>query len=239
MADPTPSGPPAEVTDPGFKNQNKKVGKDDGVTLPDVVPLISATHTSSVGLFANEFWVRANWLLRGLFGTAVEWMTFFTEAGLQYPKVSVVGLAILSTVYEESYSTNPIMTNTIQYAMESYDPSAAEKIFRPKPIAADPLGDASKKLLTEATADYLKSTAYAELKTEVEQDVQRQIRRQTYAAAGMKEDVAAVDAEIVAACEERKAKRHPVVAEPAPEPEPKQVEPPAPTEPEPPAEAQP
>ena len=211
--------PVAEPTDPGFKQHNAKVGAHEEFTLPDVTPIINPLHTSSVGRFANEFWVRMNWLFRGIAGTSVDWFVFFAEIGKAYPRQTALVAAFIIIPLEEKYSDNPYISNTFQYCLEVIDPAAAEKIFRPKVIAEDPVGDASKKLLTEATSSFLKGPEYAELKLEVEQDVQRQVRKTTYLAAGMKEDAAAVEAEIIAACALRKEKRAPTaVALPEPEP---------------------
>lgn len=199
--------PQGEPTDPGFKQNNTKIGANSEFTLPDVTPIISPHHTSRVGIVANEVWVRTNWLMRGLAGTAVDWFTFFAEVGSAYPKISAILLGLSSVTIEEKYNDNPIITNCIRYGMETFDPAAAAKIFDPKIYPPDPIGDASRKLLADATRAYLDSTEYQALKVDVEQDVQRQIRRQTYAAAGMKDDVAAVDAEIAAAAAARVAKR--------------------------------
>lgn len=205
---------PVEPTDPGFKQNNAKIGANSEFTLPDVTPIISPQHTSRVGIVANEVWVRTNWLMRGLAGTAVDWFTFFAEVGSAYPRISAILLGLFSVTIEEKYSDEPIITNSIRYGMEVFDPAAAAKIFAPKIYPPDPIGDASRKLLADATQAYLDSAEYQALKVDVEQDVQRQIRRQTYAAAGMKDDVIAVDAEIAAAAAARAARNAPAPATP-------------------------
>lgn len=204
---------PPEATDPGFKQRNQKVGANDEFTLPDIVQIISPTHTTWVGRYTQEFWVRLNFLLRGLAGTLVQWFVFFAEIGKAYPAAAALAFASVTLPLEEKYSENPYVGNTIHYAMEVIDPAAAAKIYTPKVFAADPVGDASKKLLDEATKAYLASPEYAQLKIEVEADVQRQIRKSVYLSAGMKTDAAEVDAEIAQAAQERAARRLAVLDE--------------------------
>ncbi len=221
-----------DATDPGLRQNNQQIGSHAELTLPDVVPLIEPTgrHTTRVGILVNEVWIRNHWFWRGVFGTTAEWFTFFVGAAAQYPKVSVIGLAVFAVLYEENYSKNPVVTNTIQYAMESYDPVAAEKIFRPEVIEKHPIDVVSEKLLTDVTAEFLDSVEYATLRADVEQGVHRQVRIGAYEAAGMREEADEVREDARRAREARRVKltsdsgptptQDPALPEPLPVPAP-------------------
>ena len=199
-----PATPPTPVaTVFAIPQRNRTVGAHDEFVLPDVSPIIEEGHTSRVGLVASEVWIRGNTLLIGIFGTLVDWFVFFAEIGKAYPSAAALAFAAVALPLEERYSEHPYVGNTIHYAMEVLDPVAAAKIYAPKEVDPDPVTHASQQILSEATATYLKSAEYAALKAEVEQDVQRLIRRNTYRAAGMTEEAAAVDAEIAAAHAEK------------------------------------
>lgn len=189
------------------EERNEHIGTHGELILPDVVPIIRDGSASPFGIWLNRWWFRTNYLLRGIAGTGVEWFAFFVGAAAQYPKVSVVLLAITVMFTEEKFSEQPVMTNIMKYAMQSYDPDAADRIFAEKPVERDPIGKAARKAMETATKDYMESSEYLELQDEISQDVQRQTRRQTYAAAGMTEDVKAVDQEILEAAQERASKR--------------------------------
>jgi len=197
--------PPAETTDPGFKQRNQKVGANDEFTLPDIVQIISPTHTTWVGRYTQEGWVRGNFLARGIAGTAVQWFVFLAEIGRAYPLPSYSIALILLTTVDEKFSEEPIMSNTIKYMMTSYDPKAAEMIFAPKAAAGDPVKAAGRMATEEATKAYLESPEYQDLKAEIALDVQMQVRRQAYAAAGMTVEVKALDEEIAASRAEKRA----------------------------------
>ena len=234
-----PKAPTPEAT----AQADQHIGAHGELVLPDVVPIVNLETATKFGVWLNRWWIRTHYLLRGIAGTGAEWFTFFVGAAAQYPKVSVVLLAIGTVFTEEKYSEHPIMTNVMKYAMTSYDADAAEKIFAEKPVENNPIGKAAKKAVEEATKTFMDSSEYQELQTEIAQDVQMQARRQAYLGAGMVEDAHAVDEEIKAAREERRAVRkakqaeaapeevaptlpevHHVVALEAPEPEPERVE---------------
>lgn len=206
--DPIPA--PSDTTDPGFRQNNMKVGAQGEFTLPDVVPLVNVRHASPWMLWGNERWVRYNFLFRGFAGTAVDWFVFFSEIGKAYPLPSYSLLLVCTTTLEEKYSEEPFLSNTVRYAMTSYDPKAAEMIFAPKAPAGDPIQRAAKTIVEEATKEYLQSSEYIALKAEVEQNVQMQVRRNTFFAAGMKVEAAEVDLEIIEARTRRVEARSPV-----------------------------
>lgn len=210
--------PPVDATDPGFKQTNTKVGADDEFTLPDAVPIVSPSHTSWVGLTAQEVWVRTNWLARGIAGTMVQWFVFFAQIGKAYPLPAYSVALVLVMAVEEKHAEEPILSNTIRYMMTSYDPKAAEMIFAPPEDAGDPVKLAGRRATEEATRKYLESPEYRDLKTEIELDVQLQVRRQAYAAAGMVEEVKEVDRERATLRAERRAEheREAVVEEAPP-----------------------
>ena len=221
--DPADHGVRRVTTDDEPVQQNEHIGQGGEFVLPDVVPIIVEGHHSIVGKYANEAWIRTHYLLRGVAGTGVEWFVFLAGAASQYPKVSVVLLSFAAMIAEERWSEQPMLTNAIKYAMTAYDPDAADKIFAPKLLDTDPIGTAARKVTDEATKAFLTSADYRILKDDIEQDVQRQIRRQAYVAAGMADDVAAIDAEAAEArharAEARRAKEPApagVVAAPAP-----------------------
>lgn len=220
------TSPPVDATDPGFKQTNTKVGAGDEFTLPDVVPIVSPTHTSRVGLIAQEVWLRVNWLARGIAGTMVQWFVFFAEVGKAYPLPAYSTALVFLTTVQEKYSEEPILANTIRYMMTSYDPKAAEMIFAPPEDEGDPVRLAGRKATEEATRKYLESPEYQDLKDEIELDVQMQVRRQAYAAAGMAEEVKEVDKEIAALRAARPAEREreEVVQKAPPEDPPKVIQ---------------
>lgn len=199
-----PDPTPVEPTDPGFKQRNDKVGANSEFTLPDIVPIILHGHTTKVGIYTQEFWVRSNFFARGLAGTMVQWFVFLAEIGKAYPLPAYSLLLLVTTTLDEKYSEQPILSNTVKYMMTSYDPKAAEMIYAPKAAAGDPVKAAGRLATEEATKAYLESPEYQDLKAEIALDVQMQVRRQAYAAAGMTVEVKALDEEIMAS---RAAKR--------------------------------
>ena len=201
---------PKTFTGSEDQDAHARVGMD--IKLPVPVAIVDEDKATRPGLFINHVWIEFNIFFIGIYGTAASWYLAIASLASQHPQTAVVILSLLSVFSEEKFSTQPILTNTIKYVMTSYDPSAASTIFAVKPVDPDPIGNASRKILTDATTDYMKSAEYATLKTETEQDVQRQIRKQTYLAAGMKDDAADVDLEITAAREARKAAHKPADA---------------------------
>lgn len=215
----TPTNPQIKTFTVEDQDAHARVGMD--IKLPVPVAIVDEERATRLGLFINRIWIEFNIFFIGIFGTAASWFLAIASLANQHPRTAVVLLSLLSVFTEEKFSSQPIITNTIHYAMETFDPLAAEKIFAVKAIDPDPIGNASRRILTDATTDFMKSTEYASLKADTEQDVQRQIRKQTYLAAGMKDDAADVDVEITAARDARKAARKPVeppVTDPAPDP---------------------
>ena len=219
----TPNAPRDTPTDPGLAKSpegtvqaDQHIGSHGELVLPDVVPIVNPATATPFGLWLNRWWIRTHFLMRGVAGTGAEWFTFIVGAAAQYPKVSVFFLVVGTIFTEENFSEHPIMTNFMKYAMTSYDPDAAEKIFAEKPVEHDPIGKAAKKAVETATKEYMDSSEYLELQDEIAQDVQRQTRRKAYLAAGMTEDVKAVDEEIAAALAARKQARLKKEAEKAP-----------------------
>lgn len=179
---------------------------DEGLTLPDVVPIIDAAHSGPVGRFLNAWWIKVNYILRGVAGTGVQWYIFFAQAATKHPRTAVIVLGLVAMVTEEKFSEQPVITNCIRYTMESLDPRAASAIFAKGP-PKDPVGDAARMTAEEATAAYLASPEYAELKLEVEEGAQFRVRRQSYIAAGMLAEAHDVEVAAAARTVERRAER--------------------------------
>ena len=193
---------------PEASNQaNEHIGTHDELVLPDVVPLLHPEHAGRFLRWLNEQWIQWHYFSRGIAGTGVEWYLFFVGVGTQNKRLSIVLLCFLMVTVEEKYSEQPFFTNMVKYVMHAIDPEAAEIIFAEKKVTADPIGKAAALATEDATQTFTDSAEYRLLKTEIEADVSRQIRRQAYVAAGMKEDVVALDAEIVEARQARAAKR--------------------------------
>lgn len=218
------SDPKDPKTDPRIKSpvgaveeKDEHIGAHGELVLPDVVPIVVEGHTGRFGIMVNEGWIRTNYFMRGVAGTMAEWFTFVAGVASTYPKVSVILLTIAAVTAEEKFSDQPMFTNLVKYIMQSYDPDAADVIFAEKVVDPDPIGKAAAKATDEATKDFLESADYRLLKDEIEQDVNRQIRRQAYVAAGMTADVEAIDQEIVAAREARRVAREEKAAKENPE----------------------
>lgn len=207
------SDPP---TDPGLRTSptpeatpqaNEHIGTHDELILPDVVPIIHPEHAGWFLKWINEQWVQWHYFSRGVAGTAVEWYLFFVGVGEHNKKLSIILLLFLAVTIEEKYSDQPFFTNGVKYLMHAVDPEAAEIIFAEKVVEPDPIGKAAAQATEEATKAFMESAEYRLLKDDIEADVNRQIRRQAYASAGMDEDVQLIDEEIAASREERRQKR--------------------------------
>lgn len=208
-----PTDPGIKIPKPGVNEKNEHIGAHGELVLPDVVPIVVEGHTGRFGLLANEGWIRTNYFMRGVAGTMAEWFTFVSSVASTYPKVAIILLVVAAVTAEEKFSEQPMFTNLVKYLMQSYDPDAAEKIFAEKPVDPDPIGKAAKKVTDEATKEFMESADYRLLKDEIEQDVNRQIRRQAYVSAGMTADVEALDQEILEAREARRLAREAKAAE--------------------------
>lgn len=204
---PTNPGVPRAVpaSDSADQDAHVRVGLD--IRLPVPVDIIDRDHATRAGFWVNQLWLDANSIAIGLFGTGASWFVACASLAAQHPRTAVACLAILSVLTEEKFSDQPIFTNLLRYGMESYDEDAAAKIFAERPVDPDPIGTAAKKAVEEATATFLESADYRLFKDEIEMDVNRQTRRQGYIAAGMTAEVEAIDEEITAAREQRRAER--------------------------------
>lgn len=186
------------------EDRNQEVSK--GIFLPDVVPIVAAGHTGAVGLFVNAWWIKLNLIIRGILGTGVQYVDFFLQFGEKHKQIAVVFLALLSVTVEEKWSDEPIITNSIKYGMEYLDPTAAEKIFAKAP-AKDPIGDAARKAVEDATAKFLSSPDHAELQLEIDEGTEFKLRRQYYLAAGMLTEAHDVELEAAQRTAERRAEK--------------------------------
>lgn len=209
-----PSDP---VTDPGLtptppaltghedQDAHQRVGQD--VRLPVPVAIVDENLATRPGLFLNQVWLRGNNVAIGVFGTAASWFLAFASLANQHPRIAIAILSLLTIVSEEKFSTQPVVTNLLRYGMESFDPSAADKIFAVKPVDPDPIGTAADKIIAESTKAFFESPDYRLLKDETDAEVRRQLRREVYLSAGMEDDVVALDAETARARAKREAKR--------------------------------
>lgn len=232
MADPDPRSAAAGLLAQGegieVADRNQEIVP--GVVLPDVVPIVAEGHTGKVGLFVNAWWIRLNLIARGVAGTGAQWFEFTGQMAGRHPTTAIVLLSLLSITTEERFSEQPVLTNIIRYAMTTYDPDAAARIFAPKEYDADPIGTLAKQATVEATKAFHDSPEYRLLREDLQRDAALQARKQAYLDAGMPETAAAVEVEIEAARKERAPEAAPEVeaahpAAPPPPPEPLEVAP--------------
>lgn len=199
--------PPAEVTDPGFKQLNRRIGVNGELTLPDVTPIIHPLHAGRFMRWLNEQWIQFHYFTTGIEAVIVERYLFYVGVGAQNPRTTAAMLALVIVISEERFSTQPILTNLMKYWMHYFDPEAADAIFAERPVMQDPIGKAAAIAVEEATKSYMESAEYRTLKDDIEADVRYQSRRQAYLSAGMKEDVVLLDQEIAQIREERFARK--------------------------------
>lgn len=172
----------ADVPEAEDQDAHARAGGD--IRLPVAVDLVDRDHASRAGLVINRWWLDANALGAGLFGTFAAWAVAVVDLGKTHPAVALTGVVSIATYANETMAQHPLLSNSLRYAAEVIDPVAAERIFAPPP-PPEPAAEAAVEMVAAAMAAYESSADRLELDEELRVLVAEQVRESAMEAAGI------------------------------------------------------
>jgi len=150
--------------------------------------LVHDAEPGSRGAWINQVWVDANYFMRGLYATGVEWCISMMDLALEYPRVALVSFVFVAVVSEETLSEHPMLSNTVRYVMFSIDPKAAEEIF---PVDVEPseaslaIDKLAAEIIRKSAEDYYRSPEYKQLELDVRARMHQEVMESVYLMAGI------------------------------------------------------